>query len=122
MKLVISSFEGVGAIEFGMKISDVRMLMGKNYKTFKRNVDDSFPCDYFEAKGLFVYYKLPGVVDAIEIVLPALPELDSYSLLEAEFNEAVLFLQKYDNDLELEEGPVFLIRLVLVFMPMMIME
>ncbi|MGQ7249533.1 hypothetical protein ACUN9Y_19635 [Halomonas sp. V046] len=100
MPYLISPLEGVGAIEFGMQASSVRMLIGKDYTSFKRNVTDEFPCDYYKDKGLFIYYKSPGVVEAIELTHPASPELDCSPLLSMTFKDLKKLLKKYDNNLE----------------------
>lgn len=86
-----------------MTPDEVRSVVGVEYTSFKRTSSADLPCDYFEPKEIFVYYKLPGVVEAIEFAPPANPTFDGANLLELSFDKLKEFLRKYDSELEVEE-------------------
>ncbi|VEE61138.1 Uncharacterised protein [Shewanella putrefaciens] len=102
MDFSIIPFEGVGSIKFGMTPKQVRTNLGSGFKSFKRTPDSVLPCDYYEALGVFIYYKLPSVVEAIEFAEPANPELDKAGLLTMSFNEVHNFLAAKDPSLEIQ--------------------
>ena len=77
MSFLIESFKGAGAIEFGMTPNQVRGCLGGGFKSFKRTPAAAIPCDYYDSLGIFVYYKLPGEVEAIEFASPACPEFEN---------------------------------------------
>lgn len=102
MNFSIIPFEGVGTIKFGMTSDQVRAELGSDFKSFKRTPDSVLPCDYYEALGVFIYYKLPSVVEAIEFADPANPELEKTGLLGMSFNEVSNFLAAKDPSLEIQ--------------------
>lgn len=100
MRFRISSYKGVGVIDFGMTPDQVRTYLGGAYKSFKRTPASKFPCDYYVDLGLFVYYKLPGEVEALEFVSPACPELENKNLLALSFDDVKKLLITKDPNLE----------------------
>ncbi|MGR5280809.1 ABC transporter ATP-binding protein [Photobacterium damselae subsp. damselae] len=102
MYFLITSFAGAGSLKFGMTPDEVRSLLGANFKSFKRMPNSEFPCDYFESLGVFVYYKLPGVVEAIEFADPAAPEYENNNLLKLSFDDLKKILLGKDKKLEVE--------------------
>lgn len=102
MSFLISTFVGAGSINFGMSPIEVRALLGGSFKSFKRTPNAEYPCDYYESLGVFVYYKLPGVVEAVEFAEPADPEFDGRSLFKLSFDDLKAMLLGKDKSLEIE--------------------
>lgn len=102
MRLDIRPFLGVGAVRFGMFPSEVRRLFGKEFKSFNRSVDSTYPCDYFPSIGVFAYYKSSAELEAIECALPAQLFFDEINLLGIGFDAAKIFLQSKSTTLEME--------------------
>ena len=103
MSLLITPLKGVGSIKFGMTPSEARKKIDGEYKSFKRTPTSELPCDYFELHGVFIYYKLPGVVEAIEFSDPSSPTLENEELLKMSFIKLKEFLYNRDPELEVED-------------------
>ena len=101
MSFLITSYVGAGNIKFGMTSGEVRFLLGKNFKAFKRTPSSELPCDFYESLGVFVYYKLPGIVAAIEFSDPAEPEFSGEKLFHLSFDELKRSLLVRDKKLEI---------------------
>lgn len=102
MSFPIVSYKGAGVIEFGMTREQVRKLLGGDFYSKKRTTMDDLPYDRFESLGIFVYYKLPGEVEAIEFISPASPVFDNQNLLALSYNDFKKFLIAKDPNLEIE--------------------
>ena len=85
-----------------MTPGEVRSLLGANFKSFMRTQDSEFPCACFESLGVFVYYKLPGLVEAIEFTDSATLEYESRDLFKLYFDDLRKMLLAKDNELEVE--------------------
>jgi len=81
----------------------VRALLGDEAESFKRTESSEWPCDYFARIGIFVYYRAPGVVEAIELCRPASAIVDSLDLLRVPILKAIEHLKGLDPDLEVAE-------------------
>ncbi|MGI0120189.1 hypothetical protein [Zooshikella sp. RANM57] len=103
MSLIVKPNVGVGSIDFGMTPDEVRNILGVHYKSFKRTPSAAFPCDYFESLGIFVYYKQPGKVEALEFAEPSTPLFENISLLTLSFINLKSLLLKHDKNLEVDE-------------------
>src|SRR6201996_1411539 len=102
MNWVIHPFRGVGSIEFGMTPEDVRDRMGTDFKTFKRTPQVVFPSDYFPSDGAFFYYNPSGLLEAIELAVPARPTISGLDLFNLPFGQVVTKLSALDNRVEEE--------------------
>lgn len=102
MSFLISSFAGVGDIKFGMFPSEVRGILGDGFKSFKRTPNAEYPCDYYELLGIFVYYKLNGMVEAVEFTNLSELKLGCHSLFNLPFNDLMRLLANLDQNLEVE--------------------
>jgi hypothetical protein len=100
MDIEIKPLQGVAGINFGSPIDTVRKYFGVDYKSFRRAPTSVMPCDYFEPLGVFAYYALPGLLEAIEFVLPANPGFMKINFLETPFEEIKKILLAHDPDLE----------------------
>ena len=102
IKYKIKPLEGAGFIDFGMTSDSVRKKFGVSFKSFKRTKESIYPCDYYENLGVFIYYKEPYVVEAIEFATPAKPTFDGKNLLDMTYEKLKKFLLTYDENLEIE--------------------
>lgn len=98
----ISPLVGAGTLKFGMASNQVRKELGVNFKSFKRTPAAEMPCDYFDSVGVFVYYRKPDVVEAIEFALPAEPIFEEHNLLQMPFKDLLELLRAKDDQLEIE--------------------
>jgi len=102
MEFQISPLKGVDGIDFGMAPSDVRRHFNSEPKSFKRTPEDSFPCDYFEAQGVFFYYDSDGRLEAVEFAFPAQPSVKDHKLLGLGLDEVTTALCGFDSEVKKE--------------------
>ncbi len=102
MKFTINPFVGAGPIKFGMTRDDVRFKLDSKFESFKRTPSSALPCDSFGILSLFVYYKLPGNVEAIEFSETADISFKSKSLLSLNFHELKSYLEQCDENILVE--------------------
>lgn len=98
----ITPFKNAGVIKFGMHIDQVRATLGLAFESFKRTSTAALPCDYFSGIGVFVYYKPPGIVEAIEFSIPADLELNGINLLKLSYVDLKNLLKLEDENLDVE--------------------
>jgi hypothetical protein len=92
---------GVGTINLGMSREEVREAAGAAYTPFKRLKSDETPGDAFEG-GVLVYYKPPGICEAVEVGEPATPTFLERTVLGRPFGEVRGWLEGLDRDLVLD--------------------
>lgn len=102
MVFQIKPFVGAGDIRFGMTPDEVRDLLGVGYESFKRTPAATLPLDYFLSLGVFVNYKDPGIVEAVEFIAPAAPIYKNRNLLTLTYVDLRKFLHENDSSLEIE--------------------
>lgn len=100
MHFEIIPFEGVGDIKFGMSRKQVRDTLKADYVTRKRTSKSVFPYDFFQSLGIFANYKIPEILEAVELILPCIPEFEGLKLLEISYKELKEFLLAKDSNLE----------------------
>jgi hypothetical protein len=61
------------------------------------------PTDAFDQLGVHVFYKKPGVCNAIELAPPAEPTLFRRRVLGRPFREVRLLLERVDKQLSIED-------------------
>src|SRR5579883_1921988 len=93
LKLEIEPYQGLAGIQFGMTPEEVRQVLGNTVRTFRKSPSDALETDYFDALGIQVFYKQPGVCDAIELAAPAKPTLKGKDLLGKPFSELCNWFQ-----------------------------
>ena len=103
LKLEIEPYQGLAGIQFGMTPDEVRQVLGSTVQTFRKLPDDTLETDYFDALGIQVFYKQPGVCDAIELVTPAKPTLRGKDLLGKPFGELRSWFQSIDSEVAIDE-------------------
>ena len=106
MDYEIKPFQGVDSLRFGMKIEDVRRVLGGNFKSFKKTPNSALPCDYFVGIEVFAYYKLPGVLDALEFAEPANPIFDGKHFIGVVAGDVKKILEAVDQSLEIDSAGI----------------
>lgn len=101
--MIIQPNHGVDELFFGMRQAEARTFFQDEPESFKRTENAEWPCDYFASQGLFIYYKAPGLVEAIELCEPSSAILDGFDLLRSPVSEVLLFLQSRDEELEVTD-------------------
>jgi len=87
-----------------MPIDEVRRVIGITPKTFFKSPEALLPADAFSEFGIHIYYKEPGVCEAIEMGLAADPTFHGWHLIERPSNEILTRLQTLDSSIEIDES------------------
>lgn len=103
LKLEIEPNRGLAGIQFGMTPDEVRHVLGSTVQTFRKLPGDTLETDYFDALGMQVFYKQPGVCDAIELAAPAKPTFKGKDLLGKPFSELRNWFQSIDSEVAIDE-------------------
>ncbi|MBA3805011.1 MAG: ABC transporter ATP-binding protein [Acidobacteria bacterium] len=103
MLFPIEPYEGVGPIKLGMSINAVREAVGAEVKTFKKSPSSEIPTDAFDLLGVYVYYKPPGICQAVELASPAEPIFQNLPLLGRYFDEVMKWFETMDQGVEVDE-------------------
>lgn len=103
MEFKIKPYVGVGDILLGMTSEQIQKVMdGPPSKKFKRFKDAEFDIDRFAS--FFVYYRHPGVCEAIEFFGEATVLIDGKALLGRSFSEVKKFLEAIDSSLSIDNS------------------
>ena len=86
----------------GMSLQEVRDILGDKVSIFKRTSQCEMPSDHYEDLGIFVYYKKPGICDAIELCEPASPIFRGELLLGRPFSELREWFEKIDENVVID--------------------
>ncbi len=106
MDLDIISYAGAGPIRFGMLQDDVRRAVGQPYRSFLKSPSSDVPADAFESNSVQVFYKKPGVCEAVEVSAPSKASMNGTDLVGLPYATAKAFLQALDSSLEEDEAGV----------------
>lgn len=98
----IENVRRVGPIELGTDRQSVHEVLGLHCTPFRRTPDVKEPSDYYEAEGIFVYYKAGGLVEAIELTSPSQANVAGKDLLSMTLEEGQSELKALDEDVVLE--------------------
>jgi hypothetical protein len=98
MGFEIRPHTGVGEIDFGMTPSDIRGLMHEEPVAVDKS-DSGIPADSFQDLGILVYYKQPGLCEAVEFFGPVSPIFAGQHLLGRPYAEAERWLKSLDPHL-----------------------
>lgn len=90
---------GVGSLKLGMKMDDVRKAMDLPFKSISKS-DTGVPTDSFLENSVQVFYKQPGICEAIEIYAPLRILLNGVNLLGEPYDKVKSFLAGLDGQLE----------------------
>lgn len=111
MDFEIKPHEGVDSLRFGMQIDELRRGLGGNFKSFKKTPSSAFPCDYFTDVEVFAYYKIPGMLEALEFAEPANPLLNGARLVGVSASQVMKLLEAIDQSLEIDSDGIISHRL-----------
>jgi hypothetical protein len=103
MKHEIKPYVGFDQIKFGMTADAVRSGIGGKFHQFEKTFDSEMLTDAFEDKGIHVYYKKPGVCEAIEFGYPADPLFMGNNLIGEPFKEVKKIFLKLDDSIEIDD-------------------
>lgn len=93
--------KGVGPIRFGMTVEEVRRVMGCKPTPFRKSPQSAYETDSFN-DTIHVYYRSPGVCDAIECFPPAEVTYQSNRFFERAFAEVREWLLNLDPQAKIE--------------------
>lgn len=102
MKLVLTPYESLGPIRFGMSREEVRAVLAVAVHPFKKTPDATTLTDAFEAEGIYVSYDDQGDCEAVEVASPAEPVLDGETLLGQPFSQLRDRLKARGDELEVD--------------------
>ncbi len=102
MDFEIKSLVGAGPIQFGMTQQEVRSSLQGPIRSFKRTPSEALPSDHFTDLGIIVYYKVPGIVEAIEFSRPSAPIYFGVRLFEQTVDQVKSLLTSKDSNLEID--------------------
>jgi hypothetical protein len=103
MKFILTpDKKSAGKLRIGMTIEEVRYVLGKTPEVSLKQGSDGLPSDYFAEDGFFVYYKKPGIVEAIEFSDDTIIELNNQNLFDLSHTELLDFLKKEDLNVAIE--------------------
>lgn len=83
----IRAYEGILDCQFGMTIAQIHTILGFPESSFKKVPTSECPTDTYDRLGFHIFYKAPGVCNAIEMFSPAQPTLNGRLLLDRPFGE-----------------------------------
>lgn len=95
MDFRINILKGANDVEFGMRASKVRSLIGGKFKQFRRS-SEIHPSDHCFELGVFCYYDSDGLLEALEFHSPARVFLGEINLLSLTYSQIVPLLKKLD--------------------------
>ena len=102
-KLEILPYRAVAGIQFGMTAAQVREILDSPVRPFKKTPTSELKTDAFDHLGIQVFYKPPGVCEAIELSAPAEPTLQGKSLVGHSFQTLKDWFQAIDNAVEIDD-------------------
>lgn len=103
MDLPIISYSQVGPIAFGMPPSTVHSILGPDFKSFKKTPASEMPTDAYDPLGIHIYYKKPGLCDAVELAAPSVPTFQERKLIGIPFEELRRFFESIDATVEVDD-------------------
>ena len=104
MDLIIRPYESIGSVKFGMTVEEVRAILGGRFQYFMKSPSSAMPTDAFEEKGIHVYYKEPGLCEAVEVTSPASPVFKGRPLIGRPFDELRNWFEEMDEEIMVDES------------------
>lgn len=103
VKLEILPYQAVAGVQFGMTSAKVREILGNPERRFKQTPTSELETDAFDHLGIQVFYKQPGVCEAIELSAPAQPTLRGKRLVGHSFQALKEWFQAIDDSVEIDD-------------------
>lgn len=97
----IKPYVGVDDINLGMTVMQIEALQGEPAGKIKRGSDPGLLSDVYP--DFFVYYKNPGICQAIEFHKPARVFFENHNLLEEPYQRIVGHLRQLDSELIIDD-------------------
>lgn len=94
--------KGTDRLSFGDTRASTRAVLGASYESFKRTPTAELPCDAYEEGSVFLYFRKPDILEAIEFASPARPTLNGRALLDMSYEELKNFIVRLDPKAEFE--------------------
>ena len=86
-----------------MTIDEVRKAINQKPKPFLKGPDSTIPTDAFDELGIHIYYKAPGICEAVEMALAADPTFEGRRFIERPFNQVLSWLQTMDDSIKTDD-------------------
>ncbi len=102
MEFDIKPYVGVGPITFGMPPEKIRQILGM--KPEPVNKSGEIPADFFQQLGIFIFYKHPGICEAVEFSGPASPKFEGQYLLGRPYQEIEQWIKILDPEVMLKDA------------------
>ncbi len=102
MEFIINPYVGAGKILLGMSSQEIQDILSFKPERFKKSEDDDCDTDAFE--WCHVYYKKPGVCEAIEFFEPAKVIFMGQNLIGRPFIDLKKLFGELDESIELDES------------------
>lgn len=100
MDLTVEFNVGVGPVKLGMTMDQVRAAIARPHESFMKSRTSTMPTDDFYEEGIQVYYKKPGICNAIEMGSPAKPVIHGNEIIGVRISEVREWLLRLDRNLE----------------------
>lgn len=97
----IEPYVGVDGLKLGMTAMQIEALHGEPSGKIKRGSDPGLLSDAYT--DFFVYYKNPGICQAIEFHKPARVLFENHNLLEEPYLRIVEHLQQLDSEIIIDD-------------------
>jgi hypothetical protein len=104
MNLTISPNVGVGPIRFGMTIEQVRAAIPYFPRSLKKTSVSAYPTDIFRDIGVHVFYKAPGLCEAVEMGGVAAPTFQEKTIIRRPFHEVLAWIRSVDPDVQVSNS------------------
>jgi len=91
-------------LRFGMTSTEVRTAMNALPSAFRKTDESAFPTEAFRAEGVHVFYRAPGVCEAIEFGAGASVTLHDLPLLDRSFGALLSHVRSLDSSVEIDES------------------
>jgi hypothetical protein len=101
MDFEIKPYTGAGPIAFGLSVDEVRKILREPVEESDKS-STAIPADFFRSLGIFVYYKEPGICEAVEFGGPESPTFRGQHFLERPYREMEGWIKTLDPEVLLE--------------------
>ncbi len=103
MDYEIRPYAGVGPISLGMPAEEVRKTLHEPPEPVDKS-HSTIPTDFFQGSGIFVYYRDPGVCEAVEFGGPISPTFEGQHFLGRPYSEIEPWVKVLDPEAELDDA------------------
>lgn len=101
MRFEIKPYQGAGNLLFGMTTQEIKDLLKTEPQKFKKTNIDEYETDAYN--GFHIYYRNPGVCEAIEFFTPSEVLFMGVNIMGEQFLKVKDLIEQYDSEIEIEE-------------------